>query len=423
MSKTFRFENIGEEYVAATLSNGLEVRVVEKPGFRTSYAAFAVKYGGADRDFVLDGERISTPAGIAHYLEHKMFDMPDGDNSLNMLTANGADPNAYTSVAMTCYYFQCTEKFYENLSILLRFVTTPYFTDETVEKERGIIGQEIMMGLDNPYRNLYYNLLGMLYHNHPIAEDIAGSVESISHITAQTLYDCHRTFYCPGNMVLCVEGDVSAERVIAVAEDVLKDWKTSPVPRADYGEPDGLLAYEGYRSVALPVSEKNFYLGAKMSTQTDSISRKLLAAKLGLQTLYGPSSEFFNRLYEQGLINYTFSWDVDYTADTATVIIGGETSEPDRVVEEIQKTAEKAAAEGLDKAAFERNKRATIGGSLRSFEDFDNVCTSMAEGVFLGFDIFEAPAVIAEITPEESAAAVTECLVPERIAVSVIVPA
>ena len=422
MINSFRFDNIGEEYKAATLSNGLEVRVVEKPEFCSCYAAFAVNYGGVDRRFELDGKLLDTPAGIAHYLEHKLFDMPNGDNSLAVLTANGADPNAFTSSVMTCYYFQCTEGFYENLQILLNFVTTPYFTPETVDKERGIIGQEIMMGLDNPDRALYYNLLRLLYRNHPIKDEVAGSVESISRITAQTLYDCHRAFYCPGNMVLCVEGNVSAEKVVEVAEKTLSGWKSSPVPCSDYGESDGLIPYSERVSVKLPVSEKQFLIGAKVIPTAGDYTRQQLSARLGLQVMLGPSSEFYNRLYAEGLINQSFNWDIDYAAGVATIMIGGESPDPDAVLAELETTVEKIGRDGLDPVLFLRAKKASIGGSLRDFEDFDNVCIGMAEGIFNNFCIFEAPAILEALSIEECSGFIAEHLSSDRLAISIVEP-
>ena len=195
------FKNIGETVYGTTLPNGLRLRVIPKRGFSTCYAVFATNYGGAHRRFAIDGRIEDTPAGVAHFLEHKMFDLPNGDNALNLLSANGASPNAFTSSGVTCYYFQCTEGFEENLRMLLHFVSTPYFTSETVQKEQGIIAQEIRMGEDNPGIALYYNLLKMLYAHHPIRDRVAGTVESISEISDKTLYDCHRIFYAPSNML------------------------------------------------------------------------------------------------------------------------------------------------------------------------------------------------------------------------------
>ena len=238
--KKLEYRGIGETLYGTKLANGLEVRVIPKKDFSTCYAAFAADYGGACRRFAVDGKTVDTPAGVAHYLEHKMFDLPNGDSALNILSANGADPNAFTSSGMTCYYFQCTEGFEENLRMLLHFVSTPYFTAETVRKEQGIIGQEIRMGEDNPGIAVYYNLLRLLYAHHPIRDRVAGTVESIAEITAETLYDCHRVFYAPSNMALCVEGDVDPDEIARIAEEVLpKDC--APVPRADFGEAETLL--------------------------------------------------------------------------------------------------------------------------------------------------------------------------------------
>ncbi|MBR1457305.1 MAG: insulinase family protein, partial [Oscillospiraceae bacterium] len=257
------YPGLGETLYAATLPNGLRLRVIPKPGFRSAFAAFATDYGGAHRRFRIDGETVDTPAGVAHYLEHKMFDLPNGDNALNILTANGADPNAFTSSGMTCYYFQCTHSFEENLRMLLHFVSTPYFTEETVQKERGIIAQEIRMGEDNPGTVLYYSLLRQLYAHHPIRDRVAGTVESIQEITHDTLYACHKVFYAPGNMCLCVEGDVDPERILAIAQEELPA-ESGSVPEADFGKPEDPLPVEPFARLSMPVSAPQFLIGAKL---------------------------------------------------------------------------------------------------------------------------------------------------------------
>ena len=228
------YPNIGETLYSSVLPNGLRLNVVPKKGFSTRYAVFAADYGGAHRRFTLDGKAIDTPAGVAHFLEHKMFDLPNGDNALNILSANGADPNAFTSSGVTCYYFSCTEGFEENLRMLLHFVSTPYFTAETVSKEQGIIGQEIRMGEDSPDSAVYYNLMEQLYSHHPIRDRVAGTLESIAQISHETLYNCHRAFYAPSNMALCVEGDVDPGTIETIALEVL-GRDCAPVPVADFG--------------------------------------------------------------------------------------------------------------------------------------------------------------------------------------------
>ena len=236
------YRRVGERVVCKTLPNGLPVYVVVKPGFARKYAFFATRYGGMDLRFQLNGQWLDTPAGIAHYLEHKMFDTEEG-NALQELAKNGAEPNAFTSNAITGYYFDSTEHFKENLRILLSFVSVPYFTDESVEKEQGIIGQEIGMIEDNPEWQVYKRLMQALYHTSPARVSVAGSVESISHITARTLYDCHKAFYTPANMCLVAVGDLDAEEVFSLAEEVLPGESGPAIPR-DYGQETDLTPME-----------------------------------------------------------------------------------------------------------------------------------------------------------------------------------
>ncbi|MCR5576424.1 MAG: insulinase family protein [Oscillospiraceae bacterium] len=421
--KKLEYPGIGETLYGTRLANGLEVRVIPKKEFSTFYAAFAANYGGACRRFAVDGKTVDTPAGVAHYLEHKMFDLPNGDSALNILSANGADPNAFTSSGMTCYYFQCTEGFEENLRMLLHFVSTPYFTAETVRKELGIIGQEIRMGEDNPGLAVYYNLLKLLYEHHPIRDRVAGTVESIAEITAETLYDCHRVFYAPSNMALCVEGDVDPDGIARIAEEVLpKDC--APVPAADFGAPESLLPAGTFRCEEMPVSAPQFLIGLKLpgDLRGEESLRLQLTAALALRMLCGASSPFFTRLYAEGLLTADFDFEVDPSAGTLTVIVGGESREPEKVLGEFQKACADIAAKGFEPAFFERAKRASLGARLRGLEDFDNVCVSLAEGVFDGYCALDACPLLEEVSAEDCRRFVEEHLRPERMALSVIAP-
>ena len=417
------YPGVGETLFSAVLDNGLELRVVPKRDYATYYAAFTTNYGGACRRFSVDGRVLDTPAGVAHYLEHKMFDLPDGDSALNILSANGADPNAFTSSGVTCYYFQCTEGFEENLRMLLHFVSTPYFTAETVEKERGIIAQEIRMGEDNPGMVVYYNLLEMLYAHHPIRDRVAGTVESIAEISAETLYDCHRVFYAPSNMILCVEGDVDPEAIARIAEEVLPKGK-APVPRADFGEAESLLPAERLRTAEMEVSAPQFLIGAKLlpGLRGEEALRQRLTASLALRMLCGNSSPFFTRLYAEGTLNMDFDYEVDASADTLTMIVGGESKTPEKVLEELNAEIARVTAKGFDPAAFTRAKRASLGARLRALEDFDNVCVSLAMDSFDGYCSFDSFALLEEITAEDCRRFVAEELAPERLALSLIVP-
>ncbi len=418
-----QYKNIGESLYSATLPNGLRLRVIPKPGFSTFYAVFATNYGGAHRRFTVDGQTIDTPAGVAHFLEHKMFDLPDGENALNILSANGADPNAFTSSGITCYYFQCTEGFEENLRMLLHFVSTPYFTAETVHKEQGIIAQEIRMGEDDPGAGIYYNLLRMLYAHHPIRDRVAGTVESIAEITDKTLYDCHRVFYAPCNMTLCVEGDVEPERVLAIAQEVLPG-ELGSVPEADFGPEEGLLPLESFRSEEMAVSAPQFLIGAKFRPAENgtALLRQKLVAQLALRLLVGASSPFYTRLYSQGLISHDFGYEADYSAGTATVILGGESREPEKVLAELQAEVASVRENGFDPGSFERAKRASLGARLRGLEDFENVCVSTAEGIFSGYCAFDSISLLGEVSRAECERFITETLAPERLAISIITP-
>lgn len=421
--KRLDFPNIAERLYTAVLPNGLRLQVVPKPGFSACYAVFATNYGGAHRRFEIDGRQVDTPAGVAHFLEHKMFDLPGGDNAMNILSANGADPNAFTSSGVTCYFFQCTDAFEENLRMLLHFVSTPYFTPETVQKEQGIIAQEIRMGEDSPGSAVYYNLLQLLYAHHPIRDRVAGTVESIAHITDKTLYDCHQVFYAPSNMILCVEGDVDPERILAIAREELSE-ELRPVPQADFGPEEGPLPLAKLRREAMAVSAPQFLIGAKLipAPEGEARLRQHLVAQLALRLLAGASSPYYTRLYADGTLNRDFDYEADFSAGTGMVILGGESPDPDRAVAEFTAEIERVSREGFDPERFRRAKRASLGARLRGLEDFENVCLSLAMGAFEGYCAFDAPALLSRVEREECEAFVREALAPERLAVSIIEP-
>ena len=265
MKQTF-YERIGEAVCRETLPNGLRINIVPKRDYAKSYAFFATRYGGMDTRFCLNGKWLDTPAGIAHYLEHKMFDTKEG-NALQELAKNGAEPNAFTSNAITGYYFDSTTHFEENLEILLSFVSVPYFTEESVAKEQGIIGQEIRMIEDNPDWQIYTRMMKALYAASTARTSIAGTVESISHITAETLYDCHKAFYTPSNMVLTVVGNVDPVHVVDIARRILPREGGPAIPR-DYGTEPAQVA-EKETKLAMEVSCPQFLTGFKCTPAED----------------------------------------------------------------------------------------------------------------------------------------------------------
>lgn len=417
------YPGIGERLYREVLPNGLRINIVPKPGFGSFFAAFATDYGGAARRFELGGELIDTPAGVAHFLEHKMFDLPDGDNALTLLSANGADPNAFTSAAMTCYFFQCTTNFEDNLRLLLHFVSTPYFTEETVQKEQGIIAQEILMGEDSPDQALYYNLLGLLYKQHPIRDKVAGTVESIAQINAETLYNCHKAFYSPVNMTLCIAGDVDPERIRAIAMEELPQQRDE-LPKADFGPEEALLPTAAEHWQAMSVAAPIFMIGAKLRPApagAEAMVQQLVSA-LALRLLVGSSSPFYTGLYAQGLLSRDYDYEADFAAGTGTVIISGESAHPEQVLKALLEAAEQVEREGIDPARFERAKRASFGARLRGLEDFENLCFSLASAEFDGYCALDAIDTLDHIDKAQCEAFIRENITAQRLAMAVITP-
>lgn len=416
------YERIGEEVFHTTLPNGLPVYIVPKKDFLRKYALFATRYGGMDMRFEKDGQWLDTPAGIAHYLEHKMFDTEDG-NALQELAKNGAEPNAFTSNAITCYYFDATDKFYESLEILLSFVSIPYFTDESVQKEQGIIGQEIGMIEDNPEWQVYKQLMQALYHTSPARTPVAGSVESISHITAQTLYDCHKAFYTPANMCLVVVGDVKPERIIAAANQILPA-KSGPLIRRDYGAEEELTAAEHFVTAAMEVSMPTFLVGFKCPPQHGGEEQHRFTAigELACDVLMGESSPLYARLYAEGLINGSFGAAFDLLPGASYVYAGGDSKDPQAVAEAILAEAQRLVSQGVDGDYYRRVVNANFGAALKALNSFESIAVSMAEGCFQGYDPYRFPEVYDSITVEDVLDFLRRNMTRDHMALSVITP-
>lgn len=396
------YRNIGEVLCEETLPNGLRVYVFEKPDFGKSYAFFATRYGGMDTRFCLNGQWLDTPMGIAHYLEHKMFDMPEG-NALQALSKTGASPNAFTSSALTGYHFECAEHFEENLRTLLRFVSTPYFTEESVEKERGIIGQEIRMIEDNPDWQVFHMLLESLYHVHPLRNSVAGSIESIAEITAETLYHCHEAFYTPSNMVLCVAGQMPAEEICRIAEEILPAHRAPAIPR-DYGTDEPCTVYRPYAERRMAVSAPNFMLGIKLPADEGGQSgfRRKLLADLSCELLMGSSSPLYSRLYAEGLIDGGFFCGCENYPGCAFMVAGGESRDPQAVRQAVLDEVARVCREGVDEARFNRLKKASYGSLVRALNSFQHLCVEQARGYFNGIDNWRFPEEYAGLTAKEA---------------------
>lgn len=416
------FVKVGEQMYHEKLENGLNVFVFPKPEFQMGYAFFAANYGGMDMRFCLDGEWHDTPAGVAHYLEHKMFDTKDG-NALQELAANGASPNAFTSNAITGYYFSSTEKFEENLRILLSFVSVPWFTKESVDKEQGIIGQEIRMIEDDPDWRVTTGLMGALYRNHPVRVSVAGSVESISHITAETLYACHKAFYDPANMVLCVAGPVDPEHICQVAREILPK-EAGPIAAKDYGPKESDRAAKALVEVSMEVSAPIFQLGFKGDApkRGESALRQELLGDLAMEALLGNSSPLYAKLYREGLINKNYSYGYQGYPGCSFLAVGGESKDPEAIRKAVAEEAARIDREGIDEQLWGRIKKGAYGLQVRQLNSFENLCINQAQAFFAGTDHLNFAELYGAITKKEAEDLIARWVVEERTALSVVWP-
>lgn len=389
---------LGEKCIKKVLDNGLTVLVLEKKDFSSAYAIFGTRFGSIDSVFSLDGERISLPDGIAHFLEHKMFENEEGD-AFTLYSKTGASANAYTSFDRTCYLFSCSGNFYKNLEILLGFVGAPYFTEQTIEKEQGIIGQEIKMYDDDPSWRVLFNLLGAMYKSHSVKIDIAGTAETIAKINEKLLYDCHRAFYNPHNMCLAVAGNVDAEKIFKMAEEMVKPV-SAKVERIYNEEPAGVKT--DYVEQKLQVSIPLFTVGIKEDIGDIVPSVKTAAlSEAAAQYLFGKASPLYERLLGEGLITPSFSKEYFYGRGYSAYIVSGESENPKRVAEEIKNYIAEVQQKGVDKALAENSLKKLYGGSVASYNSMDNIANSLMEGFVLGFDPFEKEEEIKKITVQE----------------------
>ncbi len=418
--KEIRFDKLDETLFTYIYKSGLKIYMVPKKGFVKSCAYFSTDYGSTTNVFVPKGEStpVSVPDGVAHFLEHKVFEQPDGEAVFDMFSKYGAHANAYTSFNMTAYYFWCTQNFKENLKTLVSFVQTPYFTAENVAKEQGIIGQEIRMYDDDPGWRCYFNMLGGLYANHPIRRDIAGTVESISEITKETLYTCYNTFYNPSNMTLCLVGDFEPAEMKNFLDGILADEKPiSEIKRIVPQEPDKVFVPQTVNkmSVAAPL----YCIGFKEMDFGDDIQNRQAAAKVALSLLLGRSSKLYNKLYADGLITPSFSMDYTAEKEYGYVEISDEGVNAEAVAEKILKGISEFK---FDSAALDRVKRKMFGQRLHAFEDPENYAGVLARNTVAGTDFYKSFDILGSIGEKEIKQVFEKLLRPENITISSVVP-
>ena len=422
MTKTY-YPELDETLYTRVLENGLTVVVVPRKGFTKKLAYFVTDYGSIHTDFTLNGKVHKAPAGVAHYLEHKMFDLP-GDRDVSAeFAAMGAMTNAFTSYDMTAYYFSTTENFDDCLRLLLEFVSTPYFTEESVEKERGIIDQEIGMNLDSPDSRVFDSIMESMFRRHPIRVPILGTSETIREITPEVLYNCHRAFYTPDNMLLCVIGDVEPENVISIAREVLGTEHQEPgIKIRDWPETMTCGAAEVTANMEVAMPMFNLAFKCEPVDRGSSGIRTEMVADLAAEALFGESSELYLKLYEEGLIDSSFGGGFETVYGCALLMCSGDSDNAYAVRDAILAQAQKIAKEGIPQQNFLRMKRSALGRRIRSLDSFDATCFRISAYHFSDFDYFRFPEVYRSIDATEIQGFLNRVVQEERCSLSVINP-
>lgn len=400
-------------FESTVLENGLTVRVHTMPGFTGVHAVYGTKFGSIDRAFALDGKRVDLPAGIAHFLEHKMFENEEGD-AFTLYARTGASANAYTSFDKTCYIFTASGNVAENLDILLGFVSRPYFTAATVEKEQGIIGQEIKMYDDSPDWRLLNALFRCLYNAHPLRDDIAGTVDSIAELTPQLLYSCTRAFYAPSNMVLSVAGRITLEQAVeackrnglyrkraphAVSWDIPAE--PGPIPRREV-------------CLTMPVNKPCFAVGYREPPLVPGdLKRELLLDMLG-DLVVGGMTRLYRKLYDESLVNPEFSGDFIAVRGACAVAFTGESDTPRQVTDMLQAEIERLRREGIDPEVFMLVKNQMYGELLGDVESVEDAAEEAAAACLKGRSLEDEIAALAELTVEDANALMRTALQEEN---------
>ncbi len=395
--KEIASEKLRDKYYKINHDSGLTIYVAPKEGYKSSYAIFGTHFGSVNSDFVTNGKEVKVPDGIAHYLEHKLFESEDGD-AFTKYAKTGANANAFTSFNTTCYLFSCTENFDESLRILLKFVRDPYFTEETVAKEQGIIGQEIKMYDDSPDWRVMINLLDAMFQKHPVRKDIAGTVESIAQITPELLYTCYNAYYNLNNMVLAVAGNVTPEQITAIADEILTE-KDKPLdtqsvfPREPYEV--GKKLVEQKLSVAVPL----FQLGFKEDAGDGRLTSKELAeTDILLSAFAGEASPLYKRLLDEELINQSFGFEYFEETGYRAVIFSAETRDPEKTAKIIKDAARELHKTGISEIEFNRAKRSIYGKNVAALNSPENIATVMASFDFAGREIYDYIDAAASVT-------------------------
>lgn len=389
--KIIENSKVKEKLYVEKLENGLTIMIIPKKGIQKKYVIWGTNYGSNDSKFVVPGETEETevPKGVAHFLEHKMFEQESGVNSLDTLTALGVEANAYTTNDHTAYLFECTENFYPALDELMNYVQHPYFTDENVEKEKGIIGQEIMMYDDYPEWKVYLNALEAMYHEHPVKLDITGTIETISHIDKEILYKCYNTFYNPSNMAMVVCGDFEPEKLLEEIKSRLVKKEANGEIKRIYPEEAETIVQEKIEQ-NMDVSQPLFTIGIKDKVADNKEKvRKHIAIEILLNMIIGKSSKLYKELYDEGLLFSVPSIDYEFSRGYAHILVTGQSPEPEKVYEKFKDTVSKMKESSIDIPEFNRIKKRIYGEYVKEYNDTADIARMFLADFFKEINSFD----------------------------------
>ncbi|MDE7288703.1 MAG: insulinase family protein [Oscillospiraceae bacterium] len=420
--KIIKNDRTGEQYTYVKHPTGLDIYIWKMEDYSTTHALFGTKYGSINTKFKTKDQPdfITVPNGIAHYLEHKLFENEDCD-VFSLYAKTGASANAYTSFDKTCYLFSCTDNVYDSLEILLSFVQNPYFTEETVQKEQGIIGQEIRMYDDNAGWRVFFNMLQGMYHNHPVKIDIAGTVESIAQINADLLYKCYYTFYNLNNMVLSIAGNVDEDKVLEMCDKLLKNNDNPELETAFEEEPETVCKEEVVQKLEISMPMFNIGFKAKPEKGLDAL-RAEIETNFVLSLLADESSDFYKKLYDEGLINSSFSSEVFSGDGYCCSIFGGESRNPRLVRDKLIEEIDRCKKEGFDENRFNNIKKAYYGALIRDLNDAEAIATNMINAGMEKLSAFDAIETVAAVTFADMAKRLDKQFDTKNVTISIIEP-
>lgn len=398
--KILTSQQTGDKCIYVKHDSGLDIYICEMEGFSSVEALFGTKYGSVNTMFKMrdDKEYTVVPEGIAHFLEHKLFENEDCD-VFELYAKTGANGNAYTSFDRTCYLFSCSKNYQESLKILLDFVQKPYFTKASVDKEQGIIGQEIQMTNDNPEWRVFFNMLRCMYHNHPVKIDIAGTIESIAQIDADLLYKCYYTFYNLNNMVLSIAGNIKADEVLAICDELLKPCEDKDLETVFPDEPDSIVQSEIHETQ--PVGTPIFHIGYKC-TPCDGQERltKNMALSIASALITDASSDMYQKLLKEGVINSSFGSEIFCGDGYFSVIFAGESNNTQKVRDSIINEVKKLSENGIPEKDFQRIKKTMYGTLVRQLNNVEAVASMMLSGYMTKVSPYDIIDTVSKMTSE-----------------------